>query len=226
MMFLRTACTLGILLISAAPLYAEPVCEPTARIEARNYPGAAAIPTNNNLILPTGKSIESEGQKLILSARLLDKNCKPIPEAVVELWQANPFGKLELADGSDLATSSPTFAGAGRTITDSDGRFGFITAFPGVTGGWVETRDKHKKKRRYFAPRAPQLNIKIKAPDLPEFSTVLFFENDARNYEDPVYKKLSIERRRTVTMYTGGQEEDVNASIDLVLSGSARYRSY
>ncbi len=207
----------------ASPAHALPECEPTAKLATATYPGAAAIPTTNNLLLPTGKSIESEGQKLIISGRVVDKHCMPVPEAVVELWHVNPFGKRVLADKAELATPYPSFAGAGRTITDSDGRFTFTTAFPGVSGGyWVKPR----KAPRYYVERAPQLNLRINAPDMVDFSTVLFFENDWRNYTDPVYKKLSIERRRAVTMNTAPQEEDVLGTIQIVLPGNARYRTY
>jgi protocatechuate 3,4-dioxygenase beta subunit len=215
-----------VLLIAAtlsSPAYALPECQPTARLATSAYPGPRMIPTTNNLILPTGKSIESEGQKLIFSGRLVDKQCKPIPEAVVELWHANPFGKRVLADKAEMATPYPTFAGAGRTVTDSEGRFTFTTAFPGVSGGyWVKPR----KGPRYYVPRAPHFNIRVNAPDMAVFSTILFFENDHRNYTDSVYKPLSIERRRTVTMNTVQQEEDVQATIQLVLPGLAHYRTY
>jgi protocatechuate 3,4-dioxygenase beta subunit len=210
----------GSLCLSSA-VYAEPQCSATAALATDGYPGAATIPTSNNLILPSGKSIESEGQKLFFSARLVDKECKPIPEAMIELWHVDPFGKRKLADKNDLATPYPVFAGAGRAITDSDGRVTFTTAFPGVRKYWVG----NKKTGRYVT-HAPQLNVRIKPPHMAEFSTVLFFENDGRNYADPVYKKLSIERRRTVTMYTTPQEEDVSATIEIVLPNAARYRTY
>ena len=77
MQYLRiliTALSLGSV---ALPAFAEPSCLPTARIRTSHYPGASSIPTNNNLVLPTGKSIEPEGQKLVLTGQLLESTAVP-----------------------------------------------------------------------------------------------------------------------------------------------------
>lgn len=194
----------------ASHAVAEPRCRPTAQVSVSHYPGAKNIPSNNNLILPTGKSIPASGQKLLFVGRVLDSRCMPVPEAIVEMWQANPFGEWILAGPDDLATPNATFAGAGRAITDTDGQFQFITAFPAAAG-----------------KRAPNLNIKIRGEGVPNFSTVLYFANDQRNGTDSVYKNLTPAAREDVTLHMGNTDDgDLAAITDIVLPSRAPYRTY
>ena len=204
----------------AAPMaYAIPTCEPTSQIATTNYPGVEKIPTSNNLLIPPTKSVPVEGQQLILSGRIVDRHCMPVPEAIVEIWQADPFGRWFLASARDLASPDPTFAGAGRTVTDGEGRFTFITVFPGA----VPSRFV-KGVQTY---RTPHINIRIKADGFKNFSTVLFFANDRRNKEDDVYQALSMERRGSVAVAVTPDDHGVlNGGVNLVLPGYTPYRTY
>lgn len=209
-MKLRSFPFIACLVLLASPASAAPKCPPTERVATQNYPRASTIPTSNNLLQPAGKAVEAEGQKFILVGRVLDSTCTPIPEAVVELWQNNPFGKWTLAGSTELATPNAVFAGAGRTYTDGDGVFRFITAFPAPLG-----------------KRAPFVNVKVSASGLKNTSTALFFSDDARNDSDAVYKKLSAKTREDVTIK---MQQDANGEltglIDIVLPGKAPHRTY
>ena len=185
-------------------------CQPTPGFLPERYPGAKALPHGNNLLLPAGKSIAASGQPVVLVGRLLDSRCMPIPEAVVEIWQVDPYGHWTLAGSDDLVTPNPTFAGAGRTITDKDGQFLFTTAFPAA-----------------LPKRAPSINIKVKSPNMKEFSTILFFSNDSHNANDAAYKKINPAARDLVTMRMGEtQDGNLTAAIDIVLVGKVPYRTY
>ena len=197
---------------------AAPHCTPTARLVARNYPGAENIPSTNNLLLPTGKAVPVEGQRLIITGHVMDVNCVPIKEAVVELWQTDPYGQLFLATDSDRANARPVFAGAGRTITDMNGEFTFITAFPGVSAA------ARKNKR---AMTAPHVNLRINAEYFTAVTTTLFFENDRRNADDVVYKKLTAAQKEGTTLtMRQGENGDVMGETAIVLDGKTRYRTY
>ena len=208
--FSRLAALILMLLGFAYAPLAAANCSPTPSLTVENYPGARAIPHGNHLLLPAGKSVASGGQRLIVMGRLLDKRCLPVPEAVIEMWQADPYGHWILAGSDDLVTPNPTFAGAGRAVTDKDGRFVFTTAFPAAM-------DK----------RAPNLNIKVKPLDMAGLSTMLFFANDLHNLNDPVYKRLNASSRDAVTLRMGQTPTgDLTAAIDLVLAASVPYRTY
>ena len=158
-------------------------CPPTAVIPTRNYPGSDAIPTINSLAKPAGKAVVAEGQQVHIIGRVVDAACTPILDAKVELWQNDPYGRWILANDSDLVNPKPVFTGAGRTYTGSNGEFHFITLFPAPTGN-----------------RAPNFNIKIKAPDLLDFSTTLYFAGDARNMMDPMFNRLSPMGQQTLSI--------------------------
>lgn len=213
---------------------AEPSCKPTARVAASNYPGVELIPTTNNLVLPTGKSIEAEGQRLIFQGRVVDSQCLPVKEAVVELWQVDPFGKYTLLQPDEAVNPRPLFAGAGRAITDVDGNFSFITGFPGIIT--YQVWEPYKvivkgeaviKRRLITIRRAPHLNLLVKGDGFQPFSTALFFDGDRRNPEDIVFKKLNASEQTSVTLSMTQQDDaQVIGSKEIVLPGRAPYRTY
>lgn len=200
----------GFWAILPAISHAEPTCTPTNRVAPSNYPGFGKIHPSNNLVMPAGKAVEAEGNKLIIHGQVRDKNCKPLPEAMVELWQPNPFGKWTRATDVDLATPNAVFVGTGRTYTDEEGRFTFITAFPAPMKG-----------------RAPYVNIRVSLKGVANHSTALFFSDDTRNDKDPVYRKLSAKTRSNTTlkMLQDGNGELVG-EVDVVLPVKAPYRTY
>lgn len=214
------------LVMMAFAVQAEPKCTPTVALKAANYPGSGAIPSTNNLLLPTGKAVETQAQKLIIQGTLVDSRCAPIDEAVIELWQLNPFGKWYLIDREEMVTPQPVFAGAGRTVTDHDGRFTFITGFPGTTS--VRIKEKQGKKIvTSTISRAPYVNLRIKAKGFETFTTMLYFEGDRRNSRDPAYTKLAAEKRVGVTLKMQPADSgELIATQTIVLQGKTPYRTY
>ena len=211
------------LLMVAHPAWAEPSCKPTSRVATQNYPGPARIVPGNNLIKPAGKAVEANGQKIIIEGQVLDSRCAPVPEAVVELWQNSPTGRWLLAGGEDLANANPVFTGAGRTYTDHDGRFRFITAFPAPITYTV----RRNNKRSYVVKCAPFVNVKVAAENMPTLNTALYFSDDVRNDNDEIYRKLSGKARDDVTIsVTQQDDEQLVGDVKLVLSGKAPYRTY
>lgn len=71
------------------------------------------------------------GPRIILHGRVLDERGRPVPETLVEIWQANAGGRYRHARDGYLAPLDPDFAGVGRTVTDADGVYVFRTVRPG-----------------------------------------------------------------------------------------------
>lgn len=67
-----------------------------------------------------------------LHGRVLDGEGAPVPDAMIEIWQAGPDGKIPRATGS-LRRDGWTFTGWGRALTDVDGHYTFATLEPGPT---------------------------------------------------------------------------------------------
>jgi protocatechuate 3,4-dioxygenase beta subunit len=72
------------------------------------------------------------GERIIVSGRLLDDSGRAIPNALLEIWQANAAGRYRHQGDRHPAPLDPNFTGAGRTLTDTDGKYRFVTIKPGA----------------------------------------------------------------------------------------------
>ena len=75
---------------------------------------------------------EPLGERIIVSGRLLGSDGKPLRGQLVEIWQANAAGRYRHGVDMHDAPLDPNFSGAGRALTDDDGRYTFITVKPGA----------------------------------------------------------------------------------------------
>jgi protocatechuate 3,4-dioxygenase beta subunit len=71
------------------------------------------------------------GQRIVVHGRVLDENGRPVRGALIEVWQANAAGRYRHKRDQWNAPLDPNFVGAGRTLTDDDGRYTFLTIRPG-----------------------------------------------------------------------------------------------
>ena len=94
------------------------------------YPYGRIQTTDNDLTSQhTGEPL---GERIIVEGRVLDEDGRPIPDTLVEVWQANAAGRYAHRIDQHAAPLDPNFAGAGRTITDDEGRYRFVTIRPGA----------------------------------------------------------------------------------------------
>ena len=90
-------------------------------------------PLDNDLIRNFGtEGNEAIGQRLIVHGRVLDQNGKPVPRALIEIWQANAGGRYRHKRDTYSAALDHSFGGCGRTITDETGSYIFRTIRPGA----------------------------------------------------------------------------------------------
>ncbi len=71
------------------------------------------------------------GERIVVSGRVLDENARAVPHTLVEIWQANAAGRYPHKTDQHNAPLDANFSGAGRTMTDAEGRYRFITIRPG-----------------------------------------------------------------------------------------------
>lgn len=96
------------------PVYGHGVPGPTDHDLTRQHPG------------------EPLGERIVVAGRVLDEDGRPVPETLVEVWQANAAGRYAHADDRHDAPLDPNFSGAGRALTDALGGFRFVTVKPGA----------------------------------------------------------------------------------------------
>jgi protocatechuate 3,4-dioxygenase, beta subunit len=75
---------------------------------------------------------EPQGERITLSGRVLEEDGRPVRDALVEIWQTNAGGRYRHDVDQHPAPLDPNFTGAGRTLTDDEGRYEFVTIKPGA----------------------------------------------------------------------------------------------
>ena len=129
----------------------------------------------------------AQGEPVRLACRLLDGDGLPVPDAMIELWQADANGKYNHPEDPRAKAVDPAFRGFGRLPTDEHGACAFETIKPGRVPGWGS------------AMQAPHINVSIFARGmLKRLVTRIYFEGDAANAEDDVLAVAPEERRGTL----------------------------
>lgn len=190
-------------------------CTPTAKVKPEErLPSRERIVPSGKLAIPAGKSMYAPGQPVFLSGKVLDENCVPISDAIVELWQADATGKYRKTTMGQRVNPYPVFVSTGRAVTDNLGRYNFVTIFPGIA-----------------KEEAPHVHIRISRKNFKTFETELYFAGDARNESEKRFAELSEEQKRTLTATVwprddNDPEKGLYARWDVTLKGKNRYRHY
>jgi protocatechuate 3,4-dioxygenase, beta subunit len=121
------------------------------------------------------------GQRINVSGRVLDGDGRPIPNTLVEIWQANSAGRYAHRVDRTPAPLDPNFTGVGRCVTDSDGRYHFVTIKPGAypwgnhPNAWRPAHIHFSLFGRAFAQR---------------LVTQMYFPDDPLFPEDPILNSV------------------------------------
>jgi protocatechuate 3,4-dioxygenase, alpha subunit len=127
------------------------------------------------------------GRIITIPGRILDADRLPVPDAVVEIWQANSYGKYAHPEDDQDKPLDPEFTDFGRCPTDVEGAFKFRTIKPGPVPSSTET------------PQAPHINVSIFMRGLlNRLVTRIYFLDDERNGADEVLNLVDPARRSTL----------------------------
>lgn len=109
-----------------------PLAQTLSELTGPVYGHDSAGPLDADLTANARKTGEPLGERIIVTGRVLDEAGRPVPHTLVEVWQANAAGRyVHIADQHD-APLDQNFLGAGRCVTDTDGRYSFKTVKPGA----------------------------------------------------------------------------------------------
>jgi protocatechuate 3,4-dioxygenase alpha subunit len=127
------------------------------------------------------------GERVTIHGRVLDGDGAPVPDAVLEIWQANAHGKYAHAEDTQDKPLEAGFHGHGRVATSSTGEFFLTTIKPGPVPGPGGQE------------QAPHLLISIFMRGLlKRLVTRMYFPNDTRNPSDPILNCVDPARRSTL----------------------------
>ena len=130
---------------------------------------------------------EPLGERIIVAGRVLDTDERPVPDTLVEIWQANAAGRYAHAGDTHQAPLDPNFSGAGRMVTDSNGYFQFITIKPGAYPWQNHTN----------AWRPPHVHFSVFGHSfLTRLMTQMYFPGDPLLQFDPIFNAVPTERAR------------------------------
>ena len=89
-------------------------------------------PLDADLIRNFARTGDPIGERIVVHGRVADEDGRPVPGALIELWQANAGGRYRHVTDTYLAAIDPNFGGCGRTLTREDGTYAFRTIKPGA----------------------------------------------------------------------------------------------
>lgn len=147
---------------------------------------------------------DAVGERIRIEGRVLDGDGVPVPDAMVEIWQADGNGR----HASGEAGTNAAFTGFGRTECDAQGGFVFETVKPGPVPGPGGTM------------QAPHVDLGLFARGLlKRLFTRVYFEGEAANAADPILALVPPERRATLVATRRDGEGAVVYSFDIRLQG-------
>ncbi len=141
----------------------------------------------NKLLVENVAASGVSGERVTIQGLVLDGDRQPVPDALIETWQANAQGKYAHPEDTQNKPLEQGFKGFGRIPTDKAGAFRFSTIKPGrvpwPAGGL----------------QAPHIVVAVFMRGLlKHLVTRIYFPDEAGNTEDPLLKRVEPERRRTL----------------------------
>ncbi len=149
------------------------------------------------------------GERIRIEGRVLDGDGAAVPDAMVEIWQANAHGRYNHPADQGPATLDPSFLGFGRSGTDPDGSYWFETVKPGPVAFDTERL------------QAPHICVTVFSRGLlNHLVTRLYFEDEPANALDAVLQYVPEDRRATLLARREPAGAVVVYHFDIILQGA------
>ena len=124
---------------------------------------------------------EPLGERIIVTGRVLDSGGRPVPDTLVEIWQANAAGRYAHGADDHPAPLDPNFDGAGRCMTDSAGMYRFITIKPGAYP-WKNHLNAWRPAHIHFSLFGRAFTQRL--------ITQMYFPGDPLFAQDPIFNSV------------------------------------
>jgi protocatechuate 3,4-dioxygenase beta subunit len=158
---------------------------------------------------------EAQGQRINVFGRVLDSDGRPVPDTLVEVWQANAAGRYRHVVDNWPAPLDPHFDGYGRVMTDSLGRYEFTTIRPGAYP-WGNHHNAWRPAHIHFSLFGRAFTQRL--------VTQMYFPGDPLFWQDPIFNAIPPSARdRAISTFDLDRTQDNWAlafSWDIVLRGS------
>ena len=171
------------------------------------YPQSFPADADNDLVHVAGHAEPAKGTVTRVAGRILNRSGRPLSGVRVEIWQCDQNGRYHyVQDGGGGRPQDDNFQGFGRTVTDADGHYNFVTIRPVPYPG-----------------RTPHIHFAVTAPGLQPVTTQMYVEGEPLNERDPVLLGVrdSAARARLIVALRAAPEMApgaLAASFDIVLA--------
>ena len=155
------------------------------------------------------------GERIIVTGRVLDGDGRPVRNGLIEIWQANAAGRYIHKNDRHPAPLDPNFSGAGRCLTDEEGRYRFVTIKPGA----------YPWKNHDNAWRPAHIHLSLFGEAFrSRLITQMYFPGDPLFEHDPIFQSVrdpKAQRRliSTLDLETTQPEWALGYRFDIVLEG-------
>ena len=152
---------------------------------------------------------EPLGERIIVTGRVLGSDGKPLRGQLVEVWQANAAGRYNHAVDTHDAPLDPNFTGAGRCLTDDDGRYRFVTVKPGAYP-WGNHPNAWRPQHIHFSLFGRAFTERL--------VTQMYFPGDPLFEFDPIFNSIAdpAARERLICRFDIGlTEPELGARLQL-----------
>lgn len=164
---------------------AQTLSEVTGPIFGQNAvePGDADLTTN-----AASSGACAQGERIIVTGRVLDDDGKPVPNTLIEIWQCNAAGRYRHDGDQHDAPLDPHFSGGGRCMTDEDGAYRFVTIRPGAYP-WGNHPNAWRPAHIHFSLFGTSFVSRL--------VTQMYFPGDPLLALDPIFNAVVDEKART-----------------------------
>jgi protocatechuate 3,4-dioxygenase beta subunit len=159
---------------------------------------------------------EPQGQRMVVEGRVVDSDGRPVRGQLIEVWQANAGGRYIHQRDQHPAPLDPNFTGAGRLLTDAQGRYRFVTIKPGAYP-WRNHVNAWRPAHIHFSVFGSAFTQRL--------VTQMYFPGDPLFPLDPIYQSIpeQADRDRLVATYDHdltSPDWALGFHWDIVLGGS------
>ena len=179
------------------------------------YGQADLGPLDSDLTKNGATNGEPLGERIIVEGRVLDEDGRPVPHTLIEVWQANAAGRYIHKRDQHPAPLDPNFYGAGRCVTDENGKYRFVSIKPGPYP-WANHHNAWRPAHIHFSLFGNHL--------LSRLVTQMYFPGDPLLPFDPIYNGVpdAAARERLISKFSLDITEPGHATgfqFDIYLRG-------